>query len=52
MKHCVRLKIQNASDREDMVKALANSGYKVWIEEKEEGVFNTKYFVCFEMRLG
>lgn len=47
----IKVKINQASYREDIVIALAGSGYKVWIEEKEDksDEFKTDYYVCFEI---
>lgn len=46
-----RLKIDAYRDREAIVMALANSGYKVWVEEKDTN-FSTssEFFVCIEER--
>ena len=45
----IKLKIQKQQDRENMVTALANSGYKVWIEEKTDNLYNYTYYVIFEL---
>jgi len=45
----IRLKIQYCIDRENMVTALANSGYKVWVEEEEDNLRNKTYYVIFEL---
>ena len=45
----VKLKIQLYKDREAMVLALANSGYKVWVETEEDYSLVKTYYVCFEM---
>lgn len=47
----IKLKIQNAIDREKMVQALANSGYNVRIEEEEdkEWRYRQNYFVVFNI---
>ena len=42
-----RFKIQSHDDREKMVTALANSGYKVWVEEKAH-LYQKEYYVCVE----
>jgi len=36
--------IQAAADREKMLIALGNSGFPVWVEERDDG-----YFICFTM---
>lgn len=43
----IKLKIHSQSDRENMLIALANNGYKVWVEEIEDNVCNITYLVCF-----
>ena len=43
-----RVLIQAYKDREAMVVALANSGYKVWVEESKKSISSTDYYVCFE----
>ena len=45
----IRIKIFSKDDRDNIVKALANNGVKVWIEIEEENAFHPKYFVCFEL---
>lgn len=46
----IRVNIQAWQDRENVVKALAHAGYKVWVEEKKDGQMygRTKMMVCFE----
>ena len=45
----IKLKIQNASHREDMVIALSASGYKVVVEQEKGSHFGSvDYFVVFE----
>jgi hypothetical protein len=48
----IKLKINYHTDRQNMVTALANSGYKVWVHETENKslISGTDYFVCFESR--
>ena len=46
----IKLKIQAERDRENMVIALANNGYKVWIEEASDNVCKITYFVVFELQ--
>ena len=48
MKKEIRLKIKAQADREAIVIALANNGYKVWVE-KEEKTSETTYIVVFEI---
>lgn len=53
MQSKIKLKINDYTDRQNVIIALANSGYKVWVEEKElydkYGYDNgTDYFVCIE----
>lgn len=47
----IRLKIQNGSDREKIVVALANSGYKVRVVESKDPIymFRSNFFVDFEI---
>ena len=43
--------IQLGEDRQNMVTALINAGYKVWVEEREAGPFpsyRTEYWVWWE----
>ena len=47
MKIC-ELKIQSSEDRSNLVKILANAGYKVSIEERRVGVMDKDYFVVVE----
>jgi hypothetical protein len=44
----IKLKIQACADRERMILALANSGYKVWTEEERDNLLNSTYYVVFE----
>jgi len=44
----VRLRINSYEDRNNMVLALANAGYKVWILKKEDTLIGNNYFVCYE----
>lgn len=46
----VKLKIQYQDDREKLISALANSGYKVWVEEVDDLIANTIYYVVFELK--
>ena len=44
------IEIKSQRDREDMVRALANSGYKVWVREDDESDYpRRKHFVIFEI---
>lgn len=46
----IKLRIDCAEERKDMLCALANNSYKVWIEEKRESFITPgEYFVCFEV---
>ena len=47
MRKIVRFRIQDFTDREAMVTALANSGYMVSTEVRREG-FDTSYFVVVD----
>jgi hypothetical protein len=42
----IKLNINYGSDREDMIRSLANAGYPVYVEESKD-ILGTKYFVCF-----
>lgn len=42
----IRLTISYQSDREKIISALANSGYKVWVEEDFE---MDGFTVCFDL---
>ena len=45
-----KVKIQNGANRENMVIALANAGYKVWVEKEEQPSWRGGdiYYVVFE----
>jgi hypothetical protein len=43
-----KLKIPYQSDRERIVLALANSGYKVKVREQNTGLLDTIYWVIYE----
>ena len=47
----IKIKINQASYREDIIFALAGSGYKVWVEEKQDkdDEFVIDYYVCFNL---
>jgi len=47
-KQTIKLQIQNCRDRENIVSALANSKYKVWVEREEHLTGGDKFFVLFE----
>ena len=51
-KKLIRLKIEDKFDRGNVVIALANNGYKVWIEKKKlyGSIQDTIYYVCFEAK--
>lgn len=44
----MKIPIPYHEDRQRIVLGLANSGYKVWIEEEDESVATTLFTVCFE----
>jgi len=49
----IRVNIQNGQDRENMVNALANAGYKVCVDKVEDERLlynNHRYYVCFELK--
>lgn len=46
-KEIIRLEIAAYTNREKMVLALTESGFKVWIEQKQAQM-GFDYFVCFE----
>lgn len=41
----INFQIDNYDDRQNMIRALANAGYKVWCEEKPL-TMGKDYFVC------
>jgi len=43
----MKCKIDADVDRKNMIIALANSGFKTWVEEVERGL-STDAYVCFE----
>lgn len=46
----IKLKIMSFDDRQNIVTALANSGYKVWVKEEDNGAIEgTDYYVYFEL---
>ena len=47
-KQVIKLKINSQEDRENLIVALANSGYKVWTEEERDCIHFTIY-VLFEI---
>jgi hypothetical protein len=49
-KKIIRLKINAYADREKIIPALANSGYKVWVEKEDTILFSNDYFICFELK--
>lgn len=47
----IKLPIPYSADRERLISALANSGYKVWVEEEDDDSYATALFtVCFELK--
>lgn len=46
----IELKIDAYDDRQNIICALANNGYKVWTKKDSDGPYrNTRIFVCFEV---
>jgi len=45
----IRVQIEGNENRSKMISALAESGYKVWVETINLHKGGTKYYVCFEM---
>ncbi len=53
MTKAISVKIESASDRMKMIEALANNGYKVWVEERNKLQYSLTcgdFYVCFEMK--
>ncbi|MCD6590550.1 MAG: hypothetical protein J7K72_01100 [Candidatus Aenigmarchaeota archaeon] len=50
-KETIKFKINSRLDRDGLVAILANNGYKVWVEEKEdpEWRWNRIYYVNVEL---
>ena len=48
----IKLKIPYQQDREKLILALANSGYKVWvdIEYHQQWEGGDIYYICFELK--
>lgn len=46
-KKIIKVLINPYDDREKMISALAQNGYKVWVEEKKIH-WDTNYYVVFE----
>lgn len=46
----IKLKIQHWDDRERIILALANSGYRVWTEIEEHLTSSDIYYVIFEIK--
>jgi hypothetical protein len=44
----MKIQIQSQIDRNNFVIALANNGYKSYVEVKEDVVYGDKYYVVFE----
>ena len=42
-----KVKIQAYIDRQRMIEALVNSGYRVWVEEVTVKSMTTNYYVCW-----
>lgn len=49
MKKIISLKIDGYDDRRELIAILAENGYKVYVKEEKDGVFNTNYFVIIEL---
>lgn len=49
MAKTIKLKIPYSADREKIVLALANSGYKVWVEEQKFDIDPTEFYVVFKI---
>ncbi len=43
----IRIKVQRAEDRDNMILALANAGYSVYIEDEVNYKFQHTYYVVF-----
>ena len=48
----IKLRISYQADRENLISALANSGYKVWVEEEyhQQWEGDNVYYICFELK--
>ena len=46
----VKIKISGYTQRTNVVAALAENGYKVWIEEVDKFPSGEDYVVCFELK--
>jgi len=49
IKEEIKLRIQNQDDREKIVLALVNNGYRVWVEEDDYSQSKTLFYVIFEI---
>ena len=47
-KTVIRIHPYNFEQRENLVIALAHSGYKTWIEEIGKYTYSKKIYMCFE----
>lgn len=48
----ITIRVDSYTDRQSIISGLANSGYKVWVEEKLLNSFpltETYFVVCFEV---
>jgi hypothetical protein len=43
-----KIEVPYQEDRQKIVVALANSGYKVWIVEGTTDVINSRFVVCYQ----
>ena len=43
----IRFKINPEEDRQNMIRAFANSGYKVWVRS-ETYLLDTDFYVCID----
>ena len=48
-KEIIKLEIPHQADRDNLISALANSGYKVWVEEEfDENKIESIHHIFFE----
>jgi len=46
----ISLELNGYAEREQMTSALAESGYKVWVEEKKNFPYASTYLLCFNLK--
>ena len=46
----MKIKIQCQTDRENFIIALANNGYKSYVQVEEDSIGDETYYVVFEER--